>query len=156
MAIGTDSLIDFFGTQVSVDDGTTSTISNNAFSAVGDITTFTNADDAPSCVMVLQVQFGTAPADGSVINIYAQKLNVEGTNDSPVPDGNNLDQYIGSFVVDGTVGSSTDMFLVTNWMTLPNHKTSQEYDFYIENKTGQTISANWNWFITPSTKGPHA
>lgn len=156
MAIGTDSLIDFFGTQDSVDDGTTSTIADNAFSVVADITTWTNDDDAPACVMMLQCQFGTAPDDGSVINIYAQKLNIESTNDSPVPDAVNLDQYIGSFVVDGTLAATNDMFLVTNWLTLPNHKTSQEYNFYIENKTGQTISASWEWFITPSTKGPHA
>lgn len=156
MAIGTDNLIDFFGTQVSVDDGSTSSIADGAFSVAADLTAFTNADDAPSCVMVFQCQWATQPTDGSVINIYARKLNVESTNDTPVPDAANLDQFIGSFTVDGTVATSTDAFQVTSWLTLPNHISSQIYEFYFENQTGQTISAGWEAFLTPVTKGPHA
>jgi len=156
MAIETDSVIDFFGTQTSADDGSTSAISDGAFSVAADITTFTNADDAPACVMVLRCQWATLPTDGTVINIYARKLNIDSTNDSPVPDAANLDQFIGSFTADGTVSTATNTFLVTNWLALPNHKTSQEYDFYLENNTGQTISSGWTLKLTPSTKGPHA
>lgn len=155
MAIGTDSLIDFFGTQDQIDDGTTSSIADNAFSAP-DTSTWTNDDDAPFAVFVLECQWGTQPTDGSVINIYGRKLNVQSTSDSPVPDAANLDQYVGSFTVDGTVAINTAAFLVTNWLVLPNHATSQQYDFYLENQSGQTISANWNLWITPVTKGPHA
>lgn len=156
MAIGTDSLIDFFGTQDSVDDGSTSSVADAAFSVAADITTWTNDDDAPACVMVLRCQWATLPTDGSSINVYARKLNIQSTNDSPIPSANNMDQYIGSFTVDGDVATSTDAYHVTNWLTLPNHTTSQEYEFYFENQTGQTISASWAAWITPLTKGPHA
>lgn len=156
MAISTDALIDFFGTQDSIDDGSTSAISNDAFSVAADVTTWTNDDDAPYGIFVLMCQWGTAPTDGSVINIYARKMNIQSTNDSPEPSTNNYDQYIGSFVVDGDVATSTNAYHVTDWLALPNHKTSQEYDFYLENKTGQSISANWDMWITPCTKGPHA
>jgi hypothetical protein len=156
MAISTDSLIDFFGTQDSVDDGSTSSIADAAFSVAADITAWTNDDDAPACVMVLKCQFATAPTDGTVINVHGRKMDVDGTNDSPVPDAANLDQIIGNFTVDGTVATATDAYLTTNWMPLHNHKTSQQYEFYLENKTGQTISANWTLKITPCTKGPHA
>ena len=155
MAIGTDSLIDFFGTQDQLDDGTTSAITDTSFSAP-DTTSWTNDDDAPFGVFVLQAQWATQPTDQSAINIYGRKLNIQSTSDSPVPDAANLDQYIGSFIVDGTVATSTDAFMVTNWLTLPNHYTSQVYEFYLENQSGQTISANWNLWITPLTKGPHA
>lgn len=156
MAISTDSVIDFFGTQVSIDDASTSAITDTSFSVAADITTFTNADDTPTCVMVFRCQFATLPTDGSVINIYARKLNVEGTNDTSVPDAANLDQFIGSFTIDGTKAVTNNMFLSTNWLTLPNHVTSQQYEFYFENQTGQTISSGWAAFIRPVTKGPHA
>ena len=154
MAISTNDLIDKFGTQTSVDDGSTSSIADNGFSVAADITTFTNSDDAKSCVMVFRCQWATAPDDGSVINIYGRKMNVEGTNDSPVPSANNLDQYIGRFVVDGDVATSTNAYHVTNEMTLPNHVTSQQYEFYFENQTGETISSGWAAWITPKAPGP--
>ena len=156
MAISTDSVIDFFGTKDAVDDTSTSSIADAAFSVTADITAWTNDDDSPACVMQLTCQWSVVPTDGSVINIYARKMNIDGTNDSPIPSAANLDQYIGSFVADGAVGTATDAYLVTNWLTLPNHYTSQVYEFYIENQTGQTISADWDLDITPVTKGPHA
>jgi len=155
MTIGTNDFIDKFGTQDRIDDTSTSSIANDAFSVAADIATWTNDDDAPFCVMVLMCQWATAPDDGSIINIYARKLNVEGTNDSPAPSTANQDQIIGFFTVDGDVATATDAYHVTDWMTLPNHYSSQQYDFYLENKTGQTISANWDMWITPVTKGPH-
>lgn len=159
MAIGADSLIDFFGTQELITHATTAgSIVNDAFSVVqaADVLSWTNDDDAPTAVMVLRCQWATAPDDGSSVNIYARKMNIQGTDDSPKPDAANLDQFIGSFIVDGTIAATNNIWMPTNWMTLPNHITSQIYDFYIENKTGQTISSGWNMWITPLTKGPHA
>jgi hypothetical protein len=156
MAISTNALIDFFGTQDSIDDGSTSSVANNALSVAADITSWTNDDDAPYAVFVMRCQFATAPTDGSLINIYGRKMNVQSTSDSPTPTAVNTDQYIGSFIVDGDIATATDAFLVTNWLALPNYYTSQVYDFYFENKTGQTITAGWAAWITPVTKGPHA
>lgn len=155
MAISTDALIDFFGTQTSVDDGSTSAITDGSFSVAADISTFTNNDDAPFCVMVFRCQWATLPTDHTSIDIFARKLNIEGTNDSPVPDAANLDQRIGAFTVDGTVAINTNTFLVTDWLRLPNHKSIQEYDFYFQNNSGQTITAGWAAWITPATGGPH-
>lgn len=159
MAIASNSLIDFFGTQDLITHATTAgAITDGSFSVVqaADVLPWTNDDDAPTCVMVLKCQFATLPTDGNKINIYARKLNVQSTNDSPVPDAVNLDQFIGSFTVDGTIAVTNDSWLVTNWLTLPNHITSQIYEMYIENKTGQTITSGWTMYVTPVTKGPHA
>ena len=59
MAIGADSNIDFFGTQDVVDDTSTSTIANNAFSVAADIAEWTNTDVAPMANFVLECQFDT-------------------------------------------------------------------------------------------------
>lgn len=159
MTIGSDSLIDFFGTQDLITHATTAgSIADDAFSVVqaADVLPWTNDDDSPTCVMVLKCQWATAPDDGSVVNIHGRKMNIEGTNDSPKPDAANLDQFIGSFTVDGTVATATNTYLVTRWLSLPNHISSQIYDMYFENKSGQTISSGWTAWITPLTKGPHA
>jgi hypothetical protein len=153
MAIGTNALIDFFGTQDQVDDTATAAIASAAFSA--DQASWTNDDDAPFGVMVFRCQWATAPTDGSLINIYARKMDVQSTSDSPIPTAINTDQYIGSFVVDGDVAINTNVFLVTNWLSLPNHQTSQIYNFYFQNSTGQQITSGWAAWITPCTRGPH-
>lgn len=156
MAIGAGDLIEKFGTQDSVDDGTTSSIANAAFSVAADVTTWTNDDDAPWAVFALMCQWATLPTDNSVINIHARKLNIQSTNDDPVPATTNTWMWIGSFTVDGAVAINTDTYLTTERIKLPNHKTSQEYDFYLENQSGQTISANWDMWVTPVSEGPHA
>lgn len=155
MAFSVNAMIDGFESQVSIDDGTTSAVAaDGAFSVAADITQFTNTENSPTCVMVLKCQFAVPPADGANINIYARKMDIDGTNDSPVPDKNNLDQIIGRFVVDGTVSAATDAYLVTNWMTLPNHYSAQVYEFYIQNNADQEISAAWTLKLTQTTKEP--
>jgi len=156
MAIGTNDAIHKFGTQDVVDDTTTSAITNTSFSVAADITSWTNDDDAPLADMVLQWQYpsGTISA-GAVINIYAQLMNIQSTNDAAVPDASNKKTYLGFFQIDEGLAATTDEF-VTAHIVLPNTYSSQVYDFYLENKTGVTISANWNLWITPKTIGPHA
>lgn len=156
MAISTDSVIDFFGTQDSVDDGSTSSIADAAFSVAADITAWTNDDDSPSAVFVLRCQWATLPTDGTFIHLHGRKLNVQSTNDSPVPSAANQGEYMGSFYVDGDVSTATNTYLVTPQLVLPNHITSQQYEFYLENQSGQTISSSWAAWITPVTRGPHA
>jgi len=151
VAIDTDDTIDKTGTQ---DEVTTSSasVADAAFSIASDTSIWPNTDDTPAASFVLAVQWATLPDDGSLINLYARKMNVQGINDSPIPSANNTDQFIGSFLTDGDVAINTDAFLTTPWLTLGN--PSQDYEYYIENLTGQTISAGWNLYATSATKGP--
>ena len=155
MAISTDAEIDFFGTQDEVTVASPSAVTDGSFSVAGDVNDWTNDDDARYAAFVLQCQWATAPTDGTVINLYARKMNVQSTNDSPAPSANNLDQFVASFMVDGDVGTATDAFHSSTQVKLPNHYTSQVYEFYIENRSGQTISSGWSLFVTPIAPGPH-
>jgi len=154
MAIAAKDLVDKFGTQTVVDSGATASVLNASFSASADQLVFTNTDDVPNAVFVLSCQWAVLPTDNSVINLYARKLNVDGVNDTAIPDAANLDQYIGAFVADGTVAVVTTAFLTTAVLALPNHVSGQQYEFYIENQSGQTISAGWTLKLTPLTIGP--
>lgn len=151
MAIGTDSAVNFFGTQDTL--GTSSaSVADAAFSIAGDLSTWTNDDDAPQASVTALIDYASAPDASSVVNLYVRLLNTQSTNDQEIPDGNFQHTYVGSFPVNNV---TTNQY-VTIDISLPNGQTSQQYEFYIENTTGQTIQAGWDIFVTPKTIGPHA
>lgn len=155
MAIGTNDAIEKFGTQDAVDDGSTSSIADGAFSVAADITAWTNDDDAPSGRFVLRCQWGTVTSiAGKAVNLYGRPMNVEGTNDPPAPSANYLREALGSFTAPAA-SASTDVWLTLD-VDLPNFYSSQVWEFYLENLTGQTIAAGWAMWVTPATIGPHA
>lgn len=148
MAISTDAIIEFFGTQDTV-YSTPAAVNDGAFSASP--TSWTNDDDAPRASFVLMTNYSVAPTANSNINLYARLMNIDGTADAPVPSSDCRSVYLGSFVVDDV---TTAQYHAID-CELPNTATSQVYDFYIENDTGQQIPANWTLKVTPKAYGPH-
>jgi len=158
MAISTDAAVHFWGTETELTSGTTAgTVADGAFSDSNDTNTWTNSDDAPLAMFQLFVDdWGGAPDAGGIVNIYAQLLNFNSTNDEPQPDANYKSHYVGKFIVDNV---DADQWLTAGPFALPNYETSQNYQFYIENQSGQTIGStnnHWDFFIVPMTYGPHA
>jgi len=157
MAIGTDALIDFFGTQDVADDTSTSTISSGAFSVAADVASWTNDDDAPAAGFTLECQFDTTMPTVGHIGLFAHILNVQSTNDTEIPATNHLSHWLGNFKIPFSVAADTNFHAAVPYAVLPNMITSQVYDFYIYNfGTSQTIGVDWNLWVTPLTKGPHA
>lgn len=151
MAIGTDSAIHFFGTQDTL--GTSSAaVADDAFSIAGDLSTWVNDDDAPIASVTLFANFSVAPTANSAINLYLRLLDVQSTNDNTVPDANFQHLYVASF----PLNDSTVAQYITLDISLPNAVTSQNYELYVENKSGQSLPAGWDIFVTPKTLGPHA
>lgn len=151
MAIGTDALIDFFGTQDAL-DSTSSAVTDGSFSVAGDLNTWTNDDDAPTAHAVLEFTCSTAPDAGSFIELHLQPLNMVSTSDADVPDANFTPYYAGSFPVNDVTSAQFSPLE----FHIPNYKTSSVYQPFIRNQAGQTISAGWDLHITPKTGGPHA
>lgn len=158
MAIGADSTIEFWGTE---DEVTTTgspgpaSIANDGFSTAADIVTWTNDDDAPWVYFLLKVAYGTGPTIGSSIVLHAQQKNLQSSSpsiDNPVPDSNFGGGAIGSFPVDNVTAAQ---YCPVQLIRLPNYKTSAEWDFFLENKTGQAVSADWQLWAKPATWGPH-
>ena len=155
MAISTDAAVEFFGTQDTL-GSSTSSIADTIFSdGTNDLTAWTNDDDAPTAAAVLEFTTATTGDAGSVINLYAVLVDIGdgGTEDTEDPDSNFPHVYLGSFPHNNPSTSAQTASIV---ISLPNTKTSQIYNFFIENLTGQTISAGWDLHITPKTIGPHA
>ncbi len=151
MAITTDSAIEVFGTQDTI--GTSSSaVADAAYSVAADLSTWTNDDDAPVASVTLLANFSVAPTANTNINLYLRLLNVQSTNDADVPDANFQHVYAGSFPLNDV----TTAQYITIDIVLPNGKTSQEYEFYVENLSGQSLPAAWDIFVTPKTIAPHA
>ena len=151
MAISTGAAIEFFGTQDTL--GTSSAaVANAGFSIAGDLSTWTNDDDAVSASVTLLANFSVAPTANTSINLYLRLLDVQSTNDGTVPDANFQHTYVGSF----PLNDSTVAQYITIDIGLPNSVTSQQYEFYIENKSGQSLPAGWDIYVTPKAIGPHA
>jgi hypothetical protein len=149
MAISTDSLVEFFGTQDTL-TGSGGTVADAAFGAVA--TTWTNDDDAPTASVVLDCSFTTAPDANSVVNLYLRPLDIQSTNDQDVPTANFQHTFVGSFPVKDVTSQQFSQLVIS----LPNNAASQQYNFYIENNAGQTMDSDWDLHITPKTYGPHA
>lgn len=151
MTIGTDAAIEFFGTQDTL--GTSSSaVANTAFSVAADLSTWTNDDDAPMATAILLANFSVAPDANSAINLFLRPLNIQSTNDGDVPDANFGHIYVGSFKLNDV---TTAQYIAID-IRLPNTKTSQEWEFYVENNSGQSLPAGWDIYVTPKTIGPHA
>ena len=151
MAISTDAAIEFFGTQDTL--GTTSAaVADAAFSIAGDLSTWTNDDDAPTASVILTVNYSVAPDANSSVALFLRPINIQSTNDQEIPDVNYLHSYVGSFPVNDVTTAQYSLITIS----LLNTKTSQEYEFYIQNNSGQSMPAGWDIFVTPKTIGPHA
>ncbi|MCZ6775258.1 MAG: hypothetical protein O7D34_02235 [Ignavibacteria bacterium] len=157
MAIETNDSIEKFGSQTSIDDGSTGTIANNAFSVLADINIFTNSDDAPYARFVLKLQFDATMPTVGTIALFARPLNIDGANEPPVPNASFLSIFLGSFPIDFSQAADTDFYTTISKAALPNFISSQTYEFYIQNvSTVQVIGVNWTLKITPYTYGPAA
>jgi len=152
MAISTNAVIEFFGTADTL--GTTpATVVNGAISLASDLQEWTNDDDAPLAMIMLTFETDTTGTAGSTIDLYCQLMNISGTDDEEPPDTTDfLHHYMGSFYHNYP---SQDLQYQAIRVALPNMYTSQVYNFYIVNNTGQTIAATWDLTITPLTYGPH-
>ena len=149
MAISSGTAVNFFGTQDAL--GTSSAaVANDAFSISGDLSTWTNDDDAPQASVTLLCNFSVAPTVNSSLNLYARLLDVQSTNDNTTPNANFQHRYLGSFPLND---STVDQYISID-VSLPNAYASQQYEFYIENKSGQSLPLGWDLYVTPKTIGP--
>ena len=144
MAITTGAAVEEFGTQTTVIT-TGSTVNTDSPSLIGDATSFTNTANAVSANFVFTGSFGVAPDVDGTIDLYAQLLDVDGTNDTVIPSASYENIYLGLFPLQSDASGSQTLSLVTG---LPNAKSSQEYNFFIINRAGQNLTSGATVKIT--------
>lgn len=154
MTIGANDLIDKFGTQGTITTGTPAAIANGAFSVSGDVALWTNTDNAPLAQFEFTCQWATVTgvANKRVV-IYARTMDVDGTTDPVAPSANRKWMPIGAFLV-YAAAAATNYTFDSGICRLPNAQAGQQFEFYFENLSGQTISSGWSAKIRPMTQGP--
>ena len=159
MTIGANDGIWKFGTQDEVTSGTPATIADDGFGIAdqGSSVNWTNDDDATDASAVLKYQFdSTMPTVGNIL-LIAHLLNVEGTNDTGVPDANNETEVVEAFQIDFGVAADVDFYTTISNFTIPQAGAAQRIDWYLKNNgTGQTLGVSWQLWITQKSLGPHA
>ena len=149
MAINTDGTIEEYGTRDAADDTTTSSIADGVMSVAADVATWTNTDDAVEAQLILLWQYPSGTITGT-IDVHVRPMNIDGTNDSPVPTATDKLNYAGSFNIETAQSATTDTAYTVKIPLSPfSTKTSQEYEFYLFNSSGVAISANWDLDIVP-------
>lgn len=127
----------------------------NAAFVQADDTTLASANHSnyPLADFVLKTNgFGAALAStGSLtVNLYRVDQDIDGTaGDAPAPTASNRSVYVGSFVVPLSAASTGNLYIPLNDVPL-----SQVNSFYVENLTGQTLTAGWTLKATPKTYVP--
>jgi hypothetical protein len=155
MAISANDIIQKYGSEAQLTVTTPGAVNAGGFSASSDINIWANADDVPFAVFKLKLTaagLSGAPTAGDTINLYARPMNTEGTEDSPTPDANNKNHYLGQFKVDA---ADADQVINAGPFSLPNYQTGQQFEFFIENDlTSVNIASDgWDLWITPSSFG---
>lgn len=150
MAITTGAMIEYFGTEDTV-SGTTSAVANGAFSVAGDVNAWTNDDDAVYATAKLLCTFSSTPTANTSVSLFARLMDISGTSDQQAPDANNRHVFLGVFPLNDVTSAQ----IIPIEIPLPNSETSQVYEFYLYNQSGQSLPSGWSLLITPKAIGPH-
>ncbi len=150
MTIGTSDAIVKYGTPKTL-EASGASVANNTIAQADDANYSIAADGAyaPDAEFVLAVTFGVAPTQNTLIDLYAQALDIDGTSDAQAPTTTYRQTYIGSFVVNNTTSQQ--------FLKLLAYDVPPSAAYYLHNNgTGQTMSAGWTLKVTPRTIGPAA
>lgn len=138
-----------YASQVTLEDSGASAASD-AFVAADDADlAVANHYDYPFADFVLKCDFGAAVNGTSVVNLYRRDLNIDSTNDAPAPSDSCPHLLVGVFVIPS--GTSA-----TGYYPCTDVPLAKDCEFYIENKSNQSISAGWDLKATPKTYKPGA
>ena len=137
-----------YGTAVTL-EGSGASTNNNAVAQANDAsyTLATSGSYYPHARFVLGFTTATAATESSIVGLYVRPINIDGTADAEAPESAAFrNKFVGSFVANNV---TTLQYSETYGYDLP-----AEGDYYIDNQTGQTISAGWTLKATPFTFKP--
>ncbi len=121
-------------------------IANNTLAQADDASYSVASDGAyyPDAKFVLAATFATAPTEGTTLALYAQPLDIDGTNDADAPETTRPTVFIGTFSVNNVT--------TAQYIELLAQDVPWNASYYLHNNsTGQTVSAGWTLKVTPFT-----
>jgi hypothetical protein len=133
--------------------GSGASIAAGAFSGSADISTALagtgNLGRYPRCDVTIMITPTASIASTSTnLYLYRRDLNVDGTNDNPIPGASNRTRFVGAFIASAATTVSTTQYLTITDVDLgaPN-----DVEFYVENALGVNVPIGWTLKVTPKT-----
>ena len=144
MAFTTGATINEFEAQQNLGDSSVAR-ATGGFSLSTDLLQYTNTVNALEANMVLTATFASPPTANTSVSLFARLISVQSTNSEQVPDANFQETFLSAFALNDAAGLQAKAVDIS----LPNSKSGQVYEFYVQNNAGQTMSAGWALHITP-------
>ncbi len=135
-----------YGTRATITDGATAAVSNDTYSADSDAVDW-DSEGHTHVRFIVDMDLGAVPTAPVRIRMFARPMNIDGTNDSPVPTDNYPEHYLGDVVLD----VNADQHFVTSRAFLLPPNDNDTYRFYFKNTSGQTASS-WDIDAQPLSK----
>ena len=160
MSLATNTAIDVFDSGGHADltgTGTITAIADTQWSTINTTTglvAWTNTVNAQRASITLKGATASAVASvGKYVDLYLRPINViNTTDDDNIPSDDFKQKHAGSFPMkNGQTAQQATIDIV-----LPNWTSSSEYEFYLNNESGQTLSADFELWIAPKGTGPVA
>lgn len=133
--------------------GSGASLAANAFSGSADVSTALagagNLARYPRADVVLMIAPTASIALASAnLYLYRRDINIDGTNDSPIPGTSNKTKFVGAFQAAAATTISTTQYLEITDVDLG---PPGDCEFYVENALGVNVPAGWTLKITPKT-----
>ena len=108
-----------------------------------------NLNRYPRCDVALMIA-PTASIAAASVNLYLfrRDLNIDSTNDEPVPATSNEQKLVGVFQASATTTASTTQYLQITDVPLPS---PGDCEFYLKNGLGVNVPIGWTLKITPKS-----
>lgn len=117
---------------------------SNIFVAANDASlTSANHYNYPVADLALTCDFAAAPT--GTVNVYRQDMNIDGTADAPAPASTFPYWLVGIVPIPASTSAT---------YPIPNVPLSFDCNFFVENKTTQSMSSAWVLKATPKTYAP--
>ena len=135
-SVGTPKTLEANG--ASITTGNVAQANDASYGVVADGSNYAHGEFALSCA------YASAPTEHTTVDLYARPINFDSTNDAETPEnttGFKGNWYLGSFILNNV---TTTQYAFLRAFDLP-----PEFEAYIHNNGGQTMSSGWTLKITP-------
>lgn len=116
---------------------------STALSGTGNLARYPRAD-----VTLMIAPTASIAAASANLYLYRRDLNVDGTNDTPIPGASNKFRFVAPFQASAATTASTTQYLQATDVSIG---APGDCEFYLENALGVNIPAGWTLKVTPKT-----
>lgn len=123
----------------------------SAIVSAGTLATSTHSNYTGVDLVLTGTMAGSIAAASNYFSVYARALNIDGTNDAPVPGASFKAKYVGNLQFAGSSASGAQTTILEDVQT-----SWADVEFYMENLCNATMNAGWTLKATPKTNKPNA